>query len=110
MTTMFLHELSLTSMDAIFREAQRVLAPGGLMLNMEQPAYAGMPPFEQAIRDWDAHYNNEPFWTTLHSLNLDDHFVDAGFERGNLVKKVFTTPAGPGGQEKISMVFVGAAR
>jgi ubiquinone/menaquinone biosynthesis C-methylase UbiE len=108
MTTMFLHELSLTSMDAIFREARRVLAPGGLMLNMEQPAYAGMPPFEQAIRDWDAHYNNEPFWTTLHSLDLDDHFVAAGFERDKLVKKIFTAPAGPAGQTKIGMVFVGA--
>ena len=110
MTTMFLHELSLTSMDAIFREAKRVLAPGGLMLNMEQPAYAGMPPFEQAIRDWDAHYNNEPFWTTLHSLDLDDHFVAAGFERDKLVKKVFTVPAGPAGQTKIGMVFVGAEK
>lgn len=110
MTTMFLHELSRTAMDAIFAEAHRVLSPGGLIINMEQPGYAGMTPFEQAMRDWDAHYNNEPFWTTLHSLDLDKHFVGAGFDRAKLVKKTFTTPAEPGGQAKLSMVFVGAVK
>ena len=110
MTTMFLHELSLPAMTAIFAEAHRVLAPGGLMLNMEQPAYAGMPPFEQAIRDWDAHFNNEPFWTTLHGLDLDDYFAEAGFGRDRLVKKVFTVPNASKDGEKISMVFVGAAK
>jgi SAM-dependent methyltransferase len=110
MTTMFLHELSLASMDAIFRESYRLLAPGGLMLNMEQPAYKGMPVFEQAMRDWDAHYNNEPFWTTLHGLDLDDHFAAAGFARDKLVKAVFPAPPSPSPYRKIGMVFVGARK
>jgi SAM-dependent methyltransferase len=110
MSTMFLHELSLAAMDAIFRESYRLLAPGGLMLNMEQPAYKGMPVFEQAMRDWDAHYNNEPFWTTLHGLNLDDHFTAAGFERDKLVNVVFPAPASPSPYRKIGMVFVGARK
>ncbi len=107
MSTMFLHELSLSAMDAIFREARRLLAPGGLFLNMEQPAYKDMPVFEQTIRDWDAFYNNEPFWTTLHGLDLDDHLTAAGFSSDSLVHATFGTPIS-NGDRKISMVFVGA--
>lgn len=110
MTTMFLHELSLASMDAIFRETYRLLSPGGLMLNMEQPAYEGMGVFEQTMRDWDAFYNNEPYWTTLHGLNLDDHFADAGFDRENLVYAPFMAPPGGSKYRKIGQVFVGARK
>jgi SAM-dependent methyltransferase len=110
MSTMFLHELSLAAMDAIFHEAHRLLSPGGLMLNMEQPAYKGMPVFEQTMRDWDAFYNNEPFWTTLHGLELDDHFVDAGFDRDKLVHVVFPSPPGASAHRKIGIVYVGARK
>ena len=85
-TTMFLHELSLTSMKAIFAETFRLLAPGGLVAHLEQPQYsADMPLFEQAMRDWDAFYNNEPFWSTMHELDIDTLMVEAGFERSNLI-------------------------
>jgi ubiquinone/menaquinone biosynthesis C-methylase UbiE len=85
-TTMFLHELSYASMRAIFRESFRVLKPGGIVLHVEQPQYsADMPLFEQAMRDWDAFYNNEPFWSTLHEINLDDYMVEAGFARDKLI-------------------------
>jgi SAM-dependent methyltransferase len=85
-TTMFLHELSLTSMNAIFRESRRVLAPGGVVLHVEQPQYTpAMPLFEQALRDWDAFYNNEPFWSTLHEIDLDARMVEAGFPADTLI-------------------------
>jgi hypothetical protein len=44
-----------------------------------------MPLYEQAMRDWDAFYNNEPFWSTLHEIDLDARFVEAGFDRGRLI-------------------------
>jgi SAM-dependent methyltransferase len=85
-TTMFLHELSLTSMRAIFAESHRLLRPGGVVLHVEQPQYTpAMPLFEQAMRDWDAFYNNEPFWSTLHEIDLDARFVEAGFEASLLI-------------------------
>jgi SAM-dependent methyltransferase len=80
-TTMFLHETSKSAMERIFAETRRVLKPGGIVLHVEQPQYTdAMPLYEQAIRDWDAFYNNEPFWTTMHEIDLDDLMIRAGFK------------------------------
>ncbi|MFT3967033.1 MAG: class I SAM-dependent methyltransferase [Sphingobium sp.] len=85
-TTMFLHELSNSALDNILRETRRLLKPGGIVLHVEQPQYTPeMPLFEQVMRDWDAFYNNEPFWSRMHELDLDQHMVDAGFERDKLI-------------------------
>lgn len=79
-TTMFLHELSAKSMPRILAEAHRVLKPGGLILHIEQPQYGPeMPLFEQFMRDWDAFNNNEPFWSAMHGVELEDVMADAGF-------------------------------
>ena len=78
-TTMFLHELSGSALPRIIREGARVLAPGGLMLHLEQPQYTPeMPLYEQFIRDWDAFNNNEPFWSSMHDLDLKQLMRDAG--------------------------------
>jgi ubiquinone/menaquinone biosynthesis C-methylase UbiE len=83
---MFLHETSYKTMPQIFAETHRLLKPGGIVLHVEQPQYsAEMPLFEQSMRDWDAFYNNEPFWTKMHEVDLDDWMVKAGFERDKLV-------------------------
>lgn len=85
-TTMFLHELSTTALANIFRETRRLLRPGGIVLHVEQPQYtAEMPLFEQTMRDWDASYNNEPFWSRMHEMDLDQAMVDAGFAREDLI-------------------------
>jgi SAM-dependent methyltransferase len=85
-STMFLHETSFGSMQAIFRETQRLLKPGGVVLHVEQPQYsADMPLFEQAMRDWDAFYNNEPFWTKMHEIDLDAFMKKAGFPEDALI-------------------------
>lgn len=90
-TTMFLHELSYASMRAIMRESFRVLKPGGIVLHVEQPQYGpDMPLFEQAMRDWDAFYNNEPFWSAMHELDIDGFLIQAGFKRPNLIHGAVT--------------------
>ena len=71
-TTMFLHELSTSALKNIFRETRRLLRPGGIVLHVEQPQYSeDMPLFEQTMRDWDAFYNNEPFWSRMHEIDLE---------------------------------------
>ena len=84
-TTMFLHETSATSLPRIINEGYRVLAPGGLMFHLEQPAYTDdMPLYEQFIRDWDAFNNNEPFWSAMHALDINAIMQDAGFAKDSL--------------------------
>ena len=81
-TTMFLHETSGQALPRIVGEAARVLAPGGLMLHLEQPQYtADMPVFEQFMRDWDAFNNNEPFWSAMHAFDMHAVLADAGLPR-----------------------------
>ena len=81
-TTMFLHELSGSSLPKIVGEAARVLRPGGLMLHIEQPEYTdAMPLFEQFMRDWDAYNNNEPFWGAMHELDMGEVMEDAGLPK-----------------------------
>jgi len=85
-STMFLHETSVKAMPRIMKESHRLLAPGGIVMHVEQPQYAkDMPLYEQAIRDWDAFYNNEPFWTKMHELDLDQWMMDAGFSKEELL-------------------------
>lgn len=85
-STMFLHETSYKTMPMIFAETQRLLKPGGIVLHVEQPQYSDdMPLFEQAMRDWDAFYNNEPFWTKMHEVDLDAWMEKAGFDRAQLI-------------------------
>ncbi|MGJ3231688.1 MAG: methyltransferase domain-containing protein [Oceanicaulis sp.] len=85
-TTMFLHETSKKAMERIFAETRRVLKPGGIVLHVEQPQYTDeMPLYEQCIRDWDAFYNNEPFWTTMHEIDLDDLMIKAGFKKDGVI-------------------------
>jgi len=122
-TTMFLHELSYGSMRAIMRESFRVLKPGGIVLHVEQPQYAkDMPLYEQAMRDWDAFYNNEPFWSTMHEIDLDGFLIQAGFKREQLIhdgvtavvdREVFPDAADEGGEDygrKAAWHVVGARK
>ncbi len=80
-TTAVMHELSTSGIKNIMAEIHRVLKPGGLMVNLEQPQYKGMEPYEQFMRDWDTFNNAEPFWGTLHDMDLEQLGVDAGFDR-----------------------------
>jgi SAM-dependent methyltransferase len=83
-STMFLHETSHTALRRILREADRLLAPGGVSIHLEQPPYRDMSTFEQFLRDWDCYYNNEPFWTTLHDTHLPTLLRQLGFGRDRL--------------------------
>ena len=86
-TTMFLHELSAKALPRVLTEGHRVLAPGGLMLHLEQPQYTDdMPLYEQFIRDWDAFNNNEPFWSAMHDIDLEQQMATAGFQKDDIFK------------------------
>ncbi|MFV8784210.1 class I SAM-dependent methyltransferase [Microbulbifer sp. SA54] len=84
-TCMFLHETSSRALPRILAETHRLLAEGGKVVHIEQPQFTPeMPPYEQFMRDWDTRNNNEPFWGTLHDLDLFEAIEHAGFTRENI--------------------------
>ena len=88
-STMFLHETSKRAIRNIFAEGHRLLKPGGFMMHVEQPPFRWFDdPFEQFVRDWDTHNNNEPFWGPMHDMDLEEVAVGAGFRRDDVVQEM----------------------
>jgi ubiquinone/menaquinone biosynthesis C-methylase UbiE len=86
-TTMFLHETSNKAIHQIVEEIYRLLKPGGLTLHIEQPQYTEeMELYEQFIRDWDAYYNNEPFWSKMHDIDVKDLLTQSGFKQDAFIQ------------------------
>ncbi len=83
-----LHETSRTALRNIFTECYRLLAPGGLMLHVEQRQHDDMEPFEQFYYDWDTLNNHEPFWGTLHDTELAPIATGAGFAADKIVQQM----------------------
>lgn len=68
-TSMFLHETSTSAIKTIIREIHRVLAPGGVMLHIEQPQHGSDTPlFEKIMQECAAAYNNEPGLRVIHEI------------------------------------------
>lgn len=89
---MVLHETSAEALPRILAETRRLLRPGGLAIHLEQPPYRRFEPFEQFMRDWDGRYNNEPFWTALHEMDLTERLARAGFERDRVFETECRAP------------------
>lgn len=89
-SSMFLHELPLKDIHAAMKEAKRVLRPGGLMIHMELPSNKDLEPYDGFYLDWDAYYNNEPYYKKFRDQDYDQLCIDAGFEAEKLIS--FITP------------------
>ncbi len=87
-TSMFLHELSRKTRAAFFREARRVLKPGGLLLNMELPPNSQMGAFEGFYLDWDCYYNNEPYYKGFRDEDPRELCRAAGFAEDDYLQFV----------------------
>ena len=74
------HETSRKAYPKILEECRRILKPGGLMAHMELTPVSNMDDFDAFYIDWDAHYNNEPFYQTYTSLNPEEWVTGAGFD------------------------------
>ena len=89
-SSMFLHELPVQHIQQALKEAHRVLRPGGLMVHMELPSNKDLTPYDGFYLDWDAYYNNEPYYKKFRDQDYSQLCTDAGFAEDKLVS--FITP------------------
>lgn len=89
-SSMFLHELSLKDIRKALSEAQRVLRPGGLLINMELPSNKDVTAYDGFYLDWDCYYNNEPFYKKFRDQDYAKLCEDAGFDADKFTS--FITP------------------
>lgn len=80
-SSMFLHEVPGTGIRNIFKEAHRLLKPGGLMLHMELPTNDMLKPYDSFYLDWDSYYNKEPFYKAFRDMNAEEVCATAGFSK-----------------------------
>jgi SAM-dependent methyltransferase len=57
-----LHEVPASAAEAIFKEALRVLEPGGDLLCMDPPPYRELSDFQLLLYDWETEHRAEPYW------------------------------------------------
>lgn len=74
-----LHELPVGAIHAVFKEAWRVLEPGGDLLMSDVTRYADLDKLAQWRADRGAMYGGEPHWRASASLDLVAVARDAGF-------------------------------
>ncbi|MCC5867231.1 MAG: class I SAM-dependent methyltransferase [Gammaproteobacteria bacterium] len=86
-SSFFLHEISTASTRKVFREAWRLLRPGGLMLHMELPPASEADPYYNFYLDWDAYHNNEPHYAEFRRQDFAALCSEAGFEERNFVQR-----------------------
>lgn len=87
-SSMFLHEVPKGDIPKVFREAHRVLRPGGLMLHMELPPNEQLSAYDAFYLDWDSYYNNEPFYKPFRDLSPVELVRAAGFDAKKFVQFV----------------------
>jgi SAM-dependent methyltransferase len=73
------HETSRKAYPRILEECRRVLSDGGLMAHTELTPVSNMDAFDAFYIDWDAYYNNEPFYRTYTNMEPEEWVTKAGF-------------------------------
>jgi SAM-dependent methyltransferase len=79
-SSFFLHEHSIGVTRRVFKEARRILRPGGIMVHMELPPDSQTSPYYSFYLNWDAYYNNEPHYAAFRDLDLRKEVLRAGFK------------------------------
>jgi SAM-dependent methyltransferase len=78
-----LHETATQATKNILKEANRLLAPGGVTMHADPQFDIGLNLHDQFMHDWDTRYNAEPYWGKLHDMQPRDLMRDAGFPSQN---------------------------
>ncbi len=74
-----LHEMPADAIEAMFKEAYRVMKPGGELLMSDVTRYNDMTKVEQWKADREAMYGGEPHWRSSASLDFNALLPELGF-------------------------------
>lgn len=107
-SSMFLHELPLKDIAAVFAEARRVLRPGGLMLHYELPPNSQLSAYDGFYLDWDCWYNNEPYYKAYRDQDPAALCKAAGFDPQGFLQTVVPSIAWYG-EEAVAEAIAGPA-
>jgi ubiquinone/menaquinone biosynthesis C-methylase UbiE len=83
-----LHEIPAETIKGVFKECNRVLAPGGVMIHDGWQKSGEPDPFGQFISGWFEHNNNEPFEGNQAALHYRQAFAEAGFDPDTMFQGV----------------------
>lgn len=83
-----MHETSTKACLNVAREANRVLAPGGVLLYLDLPQWSEISLFKAAEADWDTLNNAEPFIGKLGDLDRRALMMKVGFEEDEVIHEV----------------------
>jgi len=81
-----LHEIGEEKRRAMFREALRVVRPGGIVLHQDVAIRNAPTLVHEVERSWDADFNDEPHWRTYATANLVEDMLAAGFARDSIME------------------------
>ncbi len=79
-SSFFFHELSVDSTKKVLKECYRLLAPGGILVNMELPPSSQVDPYYNFYLDWDNEHNNEPHYREFRSQDVYELLNGSGFD------------------------------
>lgn len=85
-SSFFFHEVALKATRKILSECKRLLASRGLMVHMELPDEASVPPYENFFWNWDTRNNNEPWYTAFRAEDPVALCITAGFDASRSFK------------------------